>query len=267
MSEAQTIGTLVEDVEEDLNQLTFGKIMDGVLTLPGGVIDSEGNLHKVVKLREMTGEEEDILISNSVKGHEKIDKVLSNCVTQLGDISDRKSIELQVRRMTVGDRVVLLMAVRSLSLGSEYSFSSQCDNCGAKNDHEVDLLELDVKEAPDPKLREQTLTLPSGRKATLAVMTGEGEARIAKATRGKKRGDVLSLNIMARLVELDGAPAGVKTVKKLTTRDRKAIRQWFRANEGGVDTSLELSCDSCDSEYESVLDAGQPDFFFPKDSE
>lgn len=266
---SEVVGTPVEPV--DLNTLTFGQLKEkGSLCLPGGFIDNEGALHKDVSLKEMTGEEEDILLSTGTSGHEKINRVITNCVASVGPYTDRKTIEAAVRRMVVGDRVVLLLGLRIMSLGEEYNFGTTCDSCGAKNNHSVDLLGLEVKPSPDPEKREQTVKLPSGKSAVLKVMTGEDEARIAKAAgKGKKKKgrDVMTLNIVARLKELDGSPAGALAAKRLSMRDRSFIRSWYINNEGGVDTDLQLDCVSCGQEFDSVLDAGQPDFFFPRDTE
>jgi len=255
-----------EPVTPATTETTFGEINEGSVTLPCGYVDGDGELHDIAHLRELTGEEEDILAAPKVAGSEKMTRILGNCLVKLGGIDNpgRKV----ARGLTIGDRTVLLLALRSVSLGSVYPFRVKCPSCGHGFHTGVSLDKLEITVMSDKKLRTHELTLPSGRRAVLKVMTGEDEADLEKKKGQFSKSDVLSLSIMARLKSLNGEEKiSVSDVKSLTFRDRKAIRNWFQKVEGGVNTDIDVDCESCSFEFQTVLDIGQSDFFFPKELE
>jgi len=239
---------------------------EGVVWLPAGYVDDAGTVHDRVEVREMTGEEEDILAMPKLAASTKFTRILGNCIVRIGDIEDQKQMRKIAAKLPIGDRVVLLLALRVVSLGPVYAFEVNCPSCNDRRAYDVRLDDLDVTFMEDKTKREFALTLPSGRTATVKVMTGEDEERMVTITRTTR--DALSLSIMARIKEIDGAD-GIKVVdvKKLSMRDRNAIRNWFQDVEGGVDTDIDLICPACGHDYQTALDIGQPSFFFPGASE
>lgn len=262
---------------EDKEKLTFRDVLDGVLHLPCGYLDDKGALHQRVELGEMTGEEEDILVSRGVP-YAKVNRILASMLRSVGTITDPKLLQTVPPKLTICDRIACMLALRMYALGTIYDFNSICPraDCEHKNTHRLDLAELEVKPMKDPLKRQMVIDLPSGKKAVVHVMTGEDEERIAnlkkgtvvaKAIKKKAKEDVLSLNLLARLTSVGDQVPDLRLVKKMSLRDRNAIRQWYDAHEGSIDTDLELTCTECDNEYASLLDVGQPSFFFPKESE
>ena len=247
-------------------ETTFGAISQGTVELPCGYVDDAGVVHDQAHLRELTGEEEDILATPKMSGSEKMTRIISNCLLKLGDL-DKPGRDV-VRKLTIGDRAVLLLAMRSVSLGAVYPFRVKCPSCSAGFHTGVRLDKLEVTIMGDKKLRSHELTLPSGRRATLKVMTGEDELELEKKKAQFKRSDALSMAVMSRVAKLDGKDkVSVRDMKSMTFRDRQAVRNWFTKVEGGVNTDIDVECESCSFEFQTVLDIGQPDFFFPKELE
>lgn len=230
--------------------------------LPCGYIDNEGKLHTSVEVAEMTGEEEEILAAKNMPIMKKMNKILSSCTRALGDYRDPHMIEKIIPQLTQGDRVFLLFAIRRVSLGNEFPFSTECPECKSENRLTVDLADLDIKHMPDPMLRVYEMDLPrSKKKAVMKVLTGIGEEAISKAAAVGK--DVISIAILARLESLDGRPATVKDLKALSLMDRNALRDVWQDKEGGVDTGVPVQCMQCDHEYETEVDIGSSGFFTP----
>ena len=137
-------------VTEKNVETTFGAISQGTVELPCGYVDDEGKVHDQAMLRELTGAEEDILATPKMSGSEKMTRIIGNCLIKLGDI-DKPGKEI-ARKLTIGDRAVLLLAMRSVSLGAVYPFRVKCPSCGAGFHTGVRLEEAPVPRA-DPAQR------------------------------------------------------------------------------------------------------------------
>jgi len=229
--------------------------------LPCGFINPEGELHTDIIVREMTGEEEEILAARNLPNGKKYNRVLSRCTSQIGTYESGLEISKIVQELTQGDRVFLLFAIRRASLGDEMPFNTKCPECDTESQMIVDLSELEIKKMPDPMVRAYDTVLPSGKKARMKVLVGRGEDMIAKAF--KKGVDVISTAILARLAELDGEPPTIKGLKKLTLKDRNHLKNIWEDYEGGVDTTIEIDCPSCEYEYEADVEVGSEGFFNP----
>lgn len=229
--------------------------------LPCGFLDEEGGLHTDVIVREMTGEEEEILAAKNIPNGKKYNRVLARCTNQIGDFSEQHDISRIVQDLTQGDRVYLLFAIRRASLGDEMPFTTKCPQCDTESQMTIDLKDLEIKKMPDPLIRTYSTKLPSGKNAQMKVLVGRGEDMIAKAF--KKGVDVISTAILARLAELDGEPPSIKGLKKLSLKDRNHLKNIWEDHEGGVDTAVEIECPSCENEYEADIGIGDEGFFNP----
>ena len=235
----------------------------GVFELPCGILEGDGPeaiLHKEVELREITGHEEDMLGSNTVPNHKKIGMLISGCLVRVGTINDKGKLALLAEEMTVGDRVFLMFAIRRTSLGDDYPFRGKCPECNYRGIFNLDLSDLEVKKMAEPMKRTFDHTLPSGKKCSFRPLCGKDEESISKAASSN---EALSLSILMRLQMLEGQPPTLAAVKGLGMRDRNYLRAEFDKIEGGVDTTLEMTCPRCNHEFEEELDVAQAGFFFP----
>lgn len=257
------------EVSSSGEKLHLGDIVKGTVFLPCGYIDADGKLHEEVELREMTGDEEDILAMPNVSGSVKMSRIIGNCLSRIGTITKTELLQQIPPKLTIGDRTVLLLALRAVSLGVIYTFSIKCPECRKHFNTGLRLDRLEVIPMVDRMQREIVMTLPSGKTCVVRVMTGEDEDRLEQMRLGTtNRKDALSLAILARLKSLEGQEKpGLRGVKTLSLRDRHTIRNWYRKMEGGVETDVDVACTECGHEFKTTLDIGQPAFFFPGDSE
>ena len=104
--------------------------------------------------------------------------------------------------------------------------------------------------------------LPSGRSVRVKTFSGLDEEKLSKL-RGVEN-DAVSAAMLVRIEALDGKPPTLAEVKALGMRDRSFIRdEVFSEIDGGVDTSLDITCAFCDHEWRTGLEIGQQGFFFP----
>jgi hypothetical protein len=216
----------------------------------------------------MTGEEEDILAAPKIGGSEKMSRIIGNCLVKVGTIEETKQLKQVAKALPIGDRAVILLALRSLSLEDLYKFKVKCPACDQSFNTGILLSTLEVTFMGDKKIREHKMTLKSGTEVVLKVMTGEDEARLEKQRKSMPRQDALSMAILARLKSVNGnEKPSIKDMKRLTFRDRQQIRNWYTKVEGGVNTDIDVGCENCGHEFQTMVDIGQPAFFFPPDSE
>jgi len=249
-------GTIIE------NQITEPKSSIGLFDLPCGYIDSDGTLHTEIKVREITGHEEDMLANRKLKSTKKLNELITRCVERIGTITDKGKLSQVVLDMTVGDRLFAIFAIRRVTVGDNYTYQVKCKECNAVNTVTMDLSTLEVKYMPDPTKREFEVTLPKSKlHVTFTPMTGRGEEKLSNL--GKNTEDTLSLALLMRLTEIEGARPTLKAVKNMSSVDRIYLRDSFTKVEGGVETSVELDCPECYAEFKEDLDVSQAGFFFP----
>jgi len=242
-------------------KLEYPKSSVDAFELPCGYLDADGNLHTSISVREMTGEEEEILAARNMPSSKKINRILARCTESIGPINGNM-VEQVIPELTQGDRIYLLIAIRRASLGDEMPFATKCSSCEQEARFVLDLADLEVKNMPDPTIRTYELTLPkTEKKVVMKVLTGRGEEAISKAsTRGK---DIITTAIFARVDSIDGKPATIADLKSLPLVDRNFLRDAWEDHEGGVDTEVQLDCPNCGNEYDTELDISQQGFFNP----
>lgn len=248
----------------------------GHYELPCGWVDGDGVLHRDIVLRELTGVEEELLAGRG-DALFRMNKVMANCLQQIGpheNVSGRVQI---VNELTVIDRYFLFVALRRSSMGDEYTVESECPSCSEKGRFTVDLGGLGTTDMADPTRRSFSSTTPSGLDYTFHVMTGNDEVWLSKAKVKLKGEGMLTLNMLCRVDEIAGNRVerdinkrrdfmkAVAFMGRLGMRDRMSIRKRIQEAEGDLDMSLEFDCASCGHQWSAALDVTDPGFFFPSE--
>lgn len=230
--------------------------------LPCGYIDEQGRLHTHVEVKEITGDEEEVLAAPNMHVNKKLSTLMAACTTAIGEYRGRDQIAKIVPDLTQGDRFYIMFAIRRVSLGDEMPLISKCPGCEQEQKVSVNLADLDLIKMKDPMRRTYTLTLPkSGKPVQMKVLTVRGEDMIAKASETGK--DRLTAALLARTESIDGKPATLSDLKALSLLDRQFLRTEWQDYEGGVDTTVEVGCGACGLEYEMDVEPGSEGFFNP----
>lgn len=230
--------------------------------LPTGYVDEAGVVHKQVVVREITGEEEDMLMARKMPVHQKMQKLLEVCTLQIGDVKQgHPQWSKIVRELHVTDRFFLILKIRIVSLGKDFSYKAKCPECEEFSSYVVNLDDIHIVGLKDPKVRTWRDKLPSGKEFLAKAQTGVEEEKLAKVVESK---DMASLLLLGRLIELDGKqPVTLDMVKKLNLADRNHLRKLFETQEGEIDNELEMTCKECSCEFKTAVEVGTPNFFFP----
>jgi len=268
----------------------------GVYRIVGGYLDEQGVVHNEVKVRSLSGEEEELLANESVDILDRLTSIPIACTERIGTIEGRGEIAKAIHRLPQGSHTHLLIALRRVTHWKRhkdiYEMDVRCPHTGCKqtNSYAVNLGTLEVFEMEDPTKREFSEELLDCGKNVTWRIAGIPQAKIFRAIgRSKAKAEdhmVFSISIMARLASVDGqdvrltlddfvqegqrklylskrAQAVYDMVRKWTSGDRDQLRESFLMNEPGVDTDLEFTCKSCGEDFQGELDVTQRTFFFP----
>lgn len=249
----------------------------GELELIGGYVlvdpkTEERKLLNLAVMREMTGNEEDVMTNSKMEMGRRFHTIIGNCLTRIGDgkgtyITDTNRMHSIVDKLTVADRAQMLLFLRIISVpdGHRYTFKANCPQCGNDFQQTVNLAALNKYPMSDPSERLYDVELSDGRVARCRIMLGEHEKITDKASqRGQ---DILSASLLARVVEINGQPFTMQVAKSLLMRDRNKLREEFRQREGGVETTTQAMCGACGSKLTIDIDITQSGFFFPSETQ
>jgi T4 bacteriophage base plate protein len=120
----------------------------GIFLLPGGYISSDGTCHQLVKLRQLTGREEEMIVDTDAVNDNVITlltRILASCIESIGPI---KEISLDVvRQLLICDRDYLLLKLRQMTFGDRIDAQVKCPNesCGKLMHIDFDLKKIKVQ--------------------------------------------------------------------------------------------------------------------------
>lgn len=223
---------------------------DIALTLPHGLWDANGDCHRRVSLRALSGREELLLGGSAELDPGGASALLAACVSRLGDY-DRVDAPL-VAALTRGDRHHLALHLRAQLYGDRIALVARCPSpsCRALSDVDLRVSELapdGAGRAPAPEAHE--LDTPSGR-AAVRQPTGEDDAAVHQAG-GSARERVALL--WSRLVELDGQELTPAAWSALPAPTRHAVALALAEGSRAPELSFVARCPTCDGWLELTL--------------
>lgn len=185
-------------------------------------------------------------------------------------------------KLTSADTFFLIVKLRILSYGGQYSFITKCPECGKKIEVSLNLSDLIVEELPEDFEDSMVIELPrTGDTVHTRLLTNEDDNEVDKEVKRylKKFKDAGDPEIILRLtksitsIELQEPnsagdyvltnPIDIqKYVENLTDLDATAISSTLAQNYG-IQATLDTVCKECREEIEVDL-RFTPRFFRPK---
>ena len=215
-----------------------------------------------VSMRSMKLKDEDILTDSQLAKEQKtFDVLLNSCVKS----------DFPLKKMLVGDRLFLLLKLRSISLGSKVDMEVQCKRCGNNFTEELDLDELEIKKLDKSKVEYVdgryyfNIKLPdSGKSVKMRLLTGDDENRLATIKRDYPD-EFMSRLTLLRIAEFDGKKIkNIKEIKELSIKDSVYLREVYDEHDCGVMTDIRTDCPNCFASNEVGLPIDDSNFFLPK---
>jgi len=227
--------------QTDATKKAKNEIIEDILKeLPSDVaieveLPSENKLYTLedptspITLRPMTFEDEKHLVS-AKQGEDPINLVLQRCLTNL-----------KVLDLLPMDKLYLIMKLREVSYGDEYSTLLICKSCKAENPTKIHLSELNVNPVPDDFSEPIEVELKTIKKKAKIRLP-----RVRDERQTKNAGEALD-HLWRFVVEIDGhtdksiiAPV----VDKLPLRDIRHILKAIQT-DFGLDTMIKFECNQC----------------------
>lgn len=245
----------------------------------------------VVNIRKLTVKEESILIEQGAGGAERIGILLRQCC-QLPEAFVKAGLKHE--DLLITDRFSVLLALRTLTMGSEYTFNWKCSNCNAQNKSKIDIVKELNEDTPERiadtlcskgrideagvksfVLQEPiALELPDAKVTVkLRFLRGVDEEKMTRyAKRMQSQNNPLDSLLMFRLSlqivavndeKLSGRQLD-EFIRTLTMRDSRFIDVRLSEQEPGIDMTVFLDCRSCGTTNEMGLPM-TAEFFRPTD--
>lgn len=220
----------------------------------------------VLHIRSMTGAEEEILATQRyVKKGQAIDMIFQNCIQEKIPINELLSI----------DRTYILIYLRGISYTEEYDVEIRCPECGSKFSTIINLdQDITVNPCADNFGPEnlQGILPESGFKFSYRLATGKDDAQVNAHRESKNRNfrdaddDSLSYRtalLLNNIEEVSDINDLQYLIKQLPISDVAYLRNEINNPPFGVNTEIDMLCNSCYAEFKIDLPL-EASFFFPR---
>lgn len=236
--------------------------------LLAGYTDENGTLHKTFTLREMNGADEEAVNRSDIKtnGAKVSTTLLARCVMSIGTITkksvgNQKKWEDIIKSLFIGDRDIMLLELRRLSMGDEITINHVCPNsdCKAKLTTIVGIDELEITEFDG--VTEIAFELPKGFTDKKGVLHRTGIMRRPNGLDGEILTPVAKNNLakaettlLTRICKFDdGAYIDDSIMAQLTIKDRNYLQGLLNEHFFGVNMSVDVMCDRCGEYFKGNL--------------
>lgn len=220
-----------------------------------------------IEIKEMTTQEEDILMSRAlIKKGTVITELIRSCLMDPA---------ISVTDILSGDRNALMVAIRISGYGSEYKFQVKCPQCEVQQDCEVNLSNLEIKPLTitpsEPGANKFVFDLPSSKKRVeFKFLTGKEEEEILAISENKKKKGIMSENIITTRLFYSMISVGGETDRSIiakfsqymSAKDSRALRNYIDKYEPGIDMRHPFECKNC-AHREEVAVSISVSFFWP----
>lgn len=208
-----------------------------------------------IRLRSMTTNEEMRRMNQTDRPLKILASIIDDCILD--------KIPISSYDMCFADFQFLLHKLRITTYGDEYKMQSTCPYCLSVNQGEIHLSDMQVKEYSDKILKYLDFTLPkSGDKIELNFQTARIIDLISYQSKehnkkNKQENSTVLQNILYTLKAVNGRELDEiqkeNYIRNLPMKDTNYITACInKFNEGmGINTSIEIECDSCGLAYTS----------------
>ena len=231
----------------------------GSFELPRGyLLEKEDGTFAIlpyVQLKEMTGVEEDMLLSSN-KMSDVMKDIARNCIIRFYDdhgneVEDMSRFD---HKILMCDFYTILLRLRQVTLGSEFIACFDCEACGNKNYIPWDLsVQKIVKSQFTGDKQTIELETSRGNKVEWRPLHASSETDI-----NKKR--MFTGLLMNRVFLLNEGRATEDSLRNLSFVERKEIREQFKS-EGNIDFSMESECKKCGADVSNTLSVYDVNFW------
>jgi hypothetical protein len=226
---------------------------ENVVTLPGGYLTLDGEVHTYAEVRELTGKDEEAISKMSNIGRALM-LILSRGVVSVGD---QKATEKVLDELLSGDRDALLLGIYKATFGDTAELPAYCDGCDDVKTVEINVNDdIKTRKLDDPFTRSFTVEGKSN-EYTVVLPTGVTQKELFLST-DKTVAEMTTILLQNTVTSIDGRPVfGRAQIQNLGIADRRAIGDKIgEINPGPQMDDLTVECPDCGSEVKVSINFG-----------
>ena len=245
--------------------------------LPNGVLHSKYGHLRYLNMREMTGNEEEILTTRKYgRDGSAIRRILENCVTGFGPsmreagMIEGEDIYSVLKEMRLSDALFTLVKLRILSEEDDtFRYSLKCPKCGDLGRYHVKLkeyLEKNTEYMPDGEQPQSTYTHKDekGVEYVYRPLLIQDNAELAHVQRTEPH-MTLTAQLACSLLRIGKREyRTMREVSDLPKKVRTKLRRLINECDYGMDVEVMNNCNECNHEFKGNLPIASLDFFFPE---
>lgn len=185
-------------------------------------------------------------------------KVLNSVIKGL--LKDKSKFE----ELTIYDRDFLLLWIWANSYSTIKSIEVQCPHCGHKNQHDIDLTKLEVKDLSEEYTHPHEIVFSDGEKIKVRLVTVGDEELVRKFCASNQEVEE-TFALFCNSVSFDVVMSLKDKIKKMSNikgKDMAKIRGFHQKFKYGVNDRTSAPCSSCGEVSEFTIPF-QVDFFLP----
>lgn len=234
------------------------------LELPGGVLGADGRRHRMVKVRELTGADEEVLAERGAGGARMVTRFLARVMLEVEGLGRGVDEEL-VSDMLVGDRDYLLLRLRQIDLGDHVHQVMRCPSpaCAKKVDVDFLVSEIEVRRAGElaASYRVQLGDGADAVNVSVRLPTGRDQEAIAPLAPTNPAAANTRLFSRAVLKWGERGPLDEEAARALPLKHRSQLAAFLERSSPGPDLYLDVRCPMCGADMGAPFDLHG--FFLP----
>ena len=248
MAEIITDAELVNKFAQKVMEEPEAKIVtrapsDNTVTLHGGYIAADGSIVKTAEVKELTGEDEEIVAKTGTAA-KALNMLLERGLVKVGgEVATKQHLDA----MLSGDRDSILIGIRVVTFGKDLVVNAKCGNCQQLQEFTIDLVDdVPVRELKNPlSEREWEMDTKLG-KATIALPNGIVQRKLMDNIE-KTSAEINTLILSGCITSINGSPTfGASTALALSMSDRsKIVDEIIRRNPGPRLGEVSKACQAC----------------------
>ena len=256
-SMAEAVAAFHAATEPDLPEIEQPR--DGIVHLMHGLADSVGERQKKAEVRELTGEDEEILSRLRTTDFNYVvnltDMIIRRGTLRVGDI-DTQADPSVLGDLLVADRDLLFKEIIITTFGEHREFEEiECPTCSAKNDVRLDveaILNVTELENDDPTF---VVELRDGTKLSLHYMTGKDQRQVFDSPKQLTMAEFNTRTIAQCLDEVNGEKAVRKMAyaTQMGMEDRRKVLAAMQKGPSVRFKEVEVPCPACESKIPFVF--------------
>jgi len=244
ITDAELVNKFAQQALEEPEQVIETKAPLGPeVNLPGGFIESSGELVKKAEVRELNGVDEEAIAKATSTG-----KAL-NILLQRGlvKIGSRDATREDLDALLSGDRDAILLGVRRVTFGNTVDYNVVCASCGEGQVTTIDFNEdVPVKELEDP-VADRAFTVQTGKGiAVVSLPTGITQKKLLENS-DKTPSELNTILLAGCVRSVNNMPSiGASTVLNMGMADRsKIVEEIISRNPGPRLGEVSKTCKAC----------------------